>query len=112
MHVRILIKMVDSCGVERAGPSDYSVDFIILLQQIVCQVRSILSRNACNQSSFHLICRHLGTSGHRNDECSGGIVNGFFAGSVWRLAFGVQTISISYGASVLLCPRLRWPLWS
>ncbi len=40
----ILVYLVKAGCIERAGSADYSVDFISLLQEKECEIRSILPR--------------------------------------------------------------------
>jgi hypothetical protein len=45
--------MINSRGVERAGASNDSVDFVTLLEQQIRQITSVLARNAGDQCLFH-----------------------------------------------------------
>ncbi len=46
--LRVIVKMVDPAGIERAAPPDYSVNFISLFEKKFSKVRTILAGDAGN----------------------------------------------------------------
>src|SRR6266481_9864995 len=77
MDMRILIKMVDSRGIERTGSANYPVNFIVFFQQEIRQVRSVLACNTCDQRSFHLHLPPVSAQRHRNHGLGNRFVNLF-----------------------------------
>jgi hypothetical protein len=51
--VRIGIDMLNSIRIEGARPSNQAMDFIALSEKPFCQIRSILSRDPCDERLFH-----------------------------------------------------------
>ena len=52
-HCILLYQMIDPRRIGNGGSAGNAVNLISLLQQKLCQVRSILSGNACDQCFFH-----------------------------------------------------------
>jgi hypothetical protein len=50
----VLIDMINSIGVEGAGPADNSMDFITFTEEQLGQVATVLASNPGYQSAFHL----------------------------------------------------------
>ena len=50
--MRILIKVIDSCGVEATGAALDAMHGIALPQQQLCKVAAILAGDACDQGLF------------------------------------------------------------
>jgi hypothetical protein len=51
--VRIAVNVVNSPGIEGAGSPDQPMHFVAFREQKLCQVRAILTRDACDQCFFH-----------------------------------------------------------
>jgi hypothetical protein len=50
--VRVLIKMINTLGVEGAGAADDTVDFVALLQEKLSEVGTILAGDAGDEGFF------------------------------------------------------------
>ncbi len=50
----VLIDMIDSIGVEGAGPADNSMDLVVLAKKQLSQVATVLSCDPGYQGAFHL----------------------------------------------------------
>jgi hypothetical protein len=62
--VRVPIDVLDAIRVKGAGPPDQSMDLIALLHQGLGQVGSVLSGDASDERSFHLLLAvHVGEGG-------------------------------------------------
>jgi hypothetical protein len=47
------IDVINPLGVEGRGSADDTMDFVSLLKEEFCKIRSILTSDACNKSAFH-----------------------------------------------------------
>jgi hypothetical protein len=54
VHVGVSVKMIDTRSVKGAGATNDPVDFIVLLEQQIRQITSVLASNASDQRPLHL----------------------------------------------------------
>ncbi len=50
----VLIDVVDSIGVEGAGPADNSMDLVVFAEEQLSQITPVLACNTSYQGAFHL----------------------------------------------------------
>src|SRR5207247_10938994 len=53
--VRVLIEMINTFGIECGGAANDAMDFVVLAEQQLCEIRAVLSGDAGDKSFFHLV---------------------------------------------------------
>jgi len=58
--MRVVVDVVYPAGVEGGRPADKTVHFVTFGKEQLCQVRAVLTGNACNERSFHNLASQMG----------------------------------------------------